>query len=63
MPTNTPLHNKFDVYQDGNLVKEFTFTLKPESDEFARAAILAYADACEDKLPILANDIRAAYGE
>jgi hypothetical protein len=34
------------------------FVLDLTHDEFARGAIKAYADACEEKFPALAQDLR-----
>lgn len=36
------------------------FVLDITHDPFAKAALLAYADACEDEYPLLAQDIREA---
>jgi hypothetical protein len=35
-----------------------TFVLEPKHDPYARAALLAYANACADELPGLAADLR-----
>lgn len=37
------------------------FVLDVTHDKFARAALAAYADACEAEYPLLARDIRADY--
>lgn len=49
------LYEKYEVYQDGEPVLN-CFVLEPETDEAAREAILAYAEAAED--PALSQDLR-----
>jgi hypothetical protein len=55
-----PYYNKFLVVrrETGEEVTEPTFTLIPSHDKHAKVALLAYADACEDDNPALANDLR-----
>lgn len=36
------------------------FVIDYTHDKFARPALKAYADACEDEYPLLAKDLRAA---
>jgi hypothetical protein len=49
MPTMDGLHKKFTVIDNrtGEEVDEFTFTLKPESDPMAYAALETYRDAAD----------------
>ncbi|KRS15669.1 hypothetical protein [Roseovarius indicus] len=62
------LYNKFHVERtDGKSAPgeehdgcEY-FVLDITHDKFARAALSAYADACEADYPLLARDIRANY--
>lgn len=49
------LYRKFIVTRrDGS-------SLRGENDPFAKAAILAYAEACELEYPLLAADLRAKF--
>lgn len=49
------LYEKYEVLRDGEPV-EGTFVLRPETDQAAQEAILAYADATDDEE--LAYDLR-----
>lgn len=61
------LYNKFNVTRtDGPGGKHDGcryFVLDLNHDPFARAALIAYADACEGRCPELAADLRAAANE
>lgn len=65
MSNSVGLYNKYHVNRaDGRDLpgndKENAkyFVLDYEYDPYARAALSAYADACEEKYPELANDLR-----
>lgn len=62
------LYNKFHVSRlDGSSVHPGKhedcdyFVLDLTHDKFAKAALLAYAEACKSEYPQLAHDLRAAY--
>lgn len=68
MPENRGLYQKFNVSRKdgrdapgGDRGGAEYFTLDLTHDPFARAALRAYADACQDALPELAADIRRKY--
>jgi hypothetical protein len=67
--TKTGVFNKFNVSRvdgtdcDGGKHESCSyFVLDIEHDKFAKAALRAYADACQPELPILAADMRTIYG-
>jgi len=53
--TERGLYEKYEVLRDGKPL-EGMFVLRPETDEAAREAILAYADATDNEE--LAEDLR-----
>ena len=59
------LYNKYSVVrlEDPKGKHDFCeyFVIDLDHDEFARPALLAYADACEEKYPELAKDLRRMY--
>ena len=68
MPENKGLYQKFIVQRvdgrdqpGGDREGAEYFTLDLTHDPFARLALMAYADACENELPLLADEIRAKY--
>ena len=69
MPENTGFYRKFIVSRvdgrdapGGDREGAEYFTLDLTHDPYARAAVLAYADACEAELPVLAADLRRRFG-
>lgn len=69
MPENVGFYDKFNVSRKdgrdapgGDRAGAVYFTLDLAHDPFAKAAVLAYADACEAELPALAADLRARFG-
>lgn len=68
MSENAGLYKKFNVSRvdgrdapGGDREGAEYFTLDLTHDAFARHALMAYADACEQELPVLAAEIRAKY--
>ncbi len=68
MPENRGLYQKFNVSRKdgrdapgGDREGAEYFTLDLTHDPFAKVALRAYADACQDALPELAADIRRKY--
>jgi len=68
MPENRGLYQKFNVARKdgrdapgGDREGAEYFTLDLTHDPFAKVALRAYADACQDVLPELAADIRRKY--
>lgn len=68
MSENTGLYQKFSVKRidgrdapGGDREGAEYFTLDLTHDPFAKIALMAYADACENELPLLADAIRAKY--
>lgn len=61
MSTDGPLFHKYNLSRtDGKTMGEaFVLELK---DPYAKAALTAYADACEATHPQLASDMRVQYG-
>jgi len=66
VPNTDGLYSKFRVARDdgrdrpgGDKADARYFVLDYVHDENARAALMLYADLCEDELPALAADLRA----
>jgi len=62
------IYHKFDVNRVDGTDREGEkhegcnyFVLDLTHDPFAKAAVLAYADACEQEYPVLAKDLREKY--
>lgn len=57
-------YDKFQVIrrETGEEVDGPKFTLLPDHDPHAKAALLAYADSCEDENPDPAADLRVLAG-
>ena len=68
MAENNGLYHKFNVSRvdqrdapGGDRSGAEYFVLDCTHDRFAKAALLAYASACEAELPLLAAEIREQY--
>ena len=65
MPDKRGLYGKYVVQKaDGEQVdpKAVYFTLRVDTDKFAWVAIRAYAEACKDERPELAQDLEVLLG-
>jgi hypothetical protein len=70
MTENAGFYRKFIVHRvdgrdqpGGDRAGADYFTLDLTHDPYARVAVLAYADACEAALPVLAADLRQRFGK
>lgn len=70
MPENRGYYDKFNVSRKdgrdllgGDRFGANYFTLDLTHDPYAKVAALAYADACEKELPLLAKDLRDHFGQ
>lgn len=62
------LYHKFEVARTdgssgpgGKHEQCYYFVLDVDHDPYARPALLAYADACEDEYPMLSSDLRSLF--